>query len=253
MKTEPAARGDHKIVGLIMPTTRPDTINELIPILPRGVGIIPVYLQFRQGTADEFREGFGEYERQIGILADHDCDIIHPLGAPPFMVQGLEKETALVGAWQQTYRTPIFTSGQNHVRALRALNVKAILGVTYFLGDINDIYSKYFEDAGFVVTGMQGLPGVDFAKVQEVPSSQIYDFIKASFEKAPAEAIYILGSGWHTLDIVERLEQDLGVPVIHPQTARVWEIQKRLGIAEPREGYGSLMTKLPSIQEFSIR
>ncbi|HTH98819.1 MAG TPA: hypothetical protein VL574_15495 [Stellaceae bacterium] len=238
--------GGHKIVGLVMPTTRPGTVIELIPLLPKGVGLLPVYLAFHQGTEAEFKQGFGEYEKQIAILAGHGCDIIHPEGAPPFMVQGLVKETAIVDAWQKKYRTPVFTSGQNHVHAMHALKVKSLFGATYFKGKINDLYAKYFEDAGFKVYGMQGLQGVDFTKVQDVPSSQIYDFIKAGFEKSPgAECIYMLGSGWHTLDIIDRLEQTLGVPVVHPQTARVWEIQKRLHIHEPMQGYGVLMSKLP--------
>ena len=243
-------RGDHKIVGMIMPTTRPGTVIELVPLLPRGVGLLTVYLQFREGTESEFKEGFGEYETQIAILADHDCDIIHPQGAPPFMVQGLTKETALVDGWEQKFRTPIFTSGQNHVRALHALKARSIFGATYFPGDINKVYAKYFEDAGFKVYGMENIPGVEFAKAQDVPSSQVYDFIKAGFAKTPgAECVYLLGSAWHTLDIIDKLEQDLGVPVVHPQTARVWEIQKRLQINEPKQGYGTLLAKLPPMMD----
>jgi maleate cis-trans isomerase len=57
--------------------------------------------------------------------------------------------------------------------------------------------------------------------------------------------IYMLGSGWRTLDIVQTLEQDLGVPVVHPVTARVWEFQKRLYVREPVKGYGHLLEALP--------
>ena len=55
----------------------------------------------------------------------------------------------------------------------------------------------------------------------------------------------MLGSGWRTLDIIATLEQDLQVPVVHPVTARVWEIQKRLHVREPRQGFGHLLEALP--------
>jgi maleate isomerase len=240
----------HKIVGLILPTMRSGTVIDLVPLLPRGVGLLPIYLAFRAGTEDEFKKGFDEYEKKIAILADHGCDLIHPEGAPPFMVRGLTEETALLSAWQRKYRIPMFTSGQNHIHALHALDVKSIFGATYFTGRINDLYAKYFEDAGFEVHGMQGLEGVEFSRVQDVPSSQIYDLIKAGFQKNPAaKCIYMLGSGWRTLDIVERLEQELGVPVVHPQTARAWEIRKRLQIEEPMQGFGMLMAKLPPLRD----
>jgi maleate isomerase len=165
------------------------------------------------------------------------------------MVRGLAEETALVDGWQRRYRTPMFTSGQNHIHALHALGVTSIFGATYFKGDINDLYAKYFRDAGFEVLGMKGLEGIEFKQVQDVPSSVIYDLIKAGFQKTPAKGIYMLGSGWRTIDIVERLEQDLGVPVVHAQTARVWEIQKRLQINEPRQGFGMLLSKLPALRD----
>ena len=41
------------------------------------------------------------------------------------------------------------------------------------------------------------------------------------------------------------LEQDLGVPVVHAVTARVWEFQKRLHVHEPRAGYGYLLEAMP--------
>src|SRR5947207_15076964 len=84
------------------------------------------------------------------------------------------------------------------------------------------------------------MDGVDvqFDKVQELPSRTIYAHIKRSFQKHKgAEAIYMLGSGWRTLDIIAKLERDLGVPVVHPVTPRAWEIQKRLRMREPVAGY----------------
>ena len=55
----------------------------------------------------------------------------------------------------------------------------------------------------------------------------------------------MLGSGWRTLPIIQILEQDLQVPVVHPVTARIWEFQKRLHVREPRRGYGYLLEALP--------
>ena len=116
---------------------------------------------------------------------------------------------------------------------------------TYFPGKINDVFAKYFKDAGFTVRGMEGIE-VPFDKVQELSGEQVYGFIKRHFLKHKgADAIYMLGSGWRTLNIIKTLEQDLQVPVVHPVTARVWEIQKRLHVREPRAGFGHLLDALP--------
>jgi hypothetical protein len=75
---------------------------------------------------------------------------------------------------------------------------------------------------------------------------EIFAHIKRNFLKSKgADAIYMLGSGWRTLDIIKLLEQDLQVPVVHPVPARIWEIQKRLHVREPRAGYGYLLEAMP--------
>jgi maleate isomerase len=131
------------------------------------------------------------------------------------------------------------------VRALKALKAKSFVGATYFPAKLNAIFAKYFTDAGFKVRGMEGID-VAFNKVQELSGEQIYAHIKKSFLKSKgADAIYMLGSGWRTLEIIKTLEQDLQVPVVHPVTARVWEFQKRLNVREPRSGFGHMLEALP--------
>jgi maleate isomerase len=233
------------IVGMVNPTLRPGMTEEVIRLMPEGIGIIPLFLNIHRGTEDEFKTVMGAYEQNIALLAEQGCDVIHPNGAPPFMVQGLKRESLLVKGWERKYKTPIFTAPQNHVAALKALKAKSLIGATYFSGKINQTFAKYLTDAGFSVRCMDGVE-VPFNKAQELSGEQVYAHIKKSFLKHKGgDAIYMLGSGWRTLHIIEMLEQDLGVPVVHAVTARVWEFQKRLMVREPRSGYGYMLSALP--------
>jgi len=233
------------VVGMINPTMRPGVTEEVIRLLPEGIGLIPLFLNIRRGVEDEFKAMMPAYEKLVAVLAEHGCDLIHPHGAPPFMVQGRKREAEIVRQWEKKYKTPIMTVAQNHVNALNAFKARSIVGATYFPPKLNAVFAKYFRDAGFTVRGMEGID-VPFDKVQELASQQVYAHIKKAFLKAKgADAIYMLGSGWRTLDIIETLEQDLGVPVVHPVTARVWEIQKRLHVRQPRAGFGELLAAMP--------
>jgi maleate isomerase len=233
------------VVGMINPTMRPGVTEEVVRLLPEGIGLIPLFLNIRRGTQDEFEKMMPAYEELIAVLAEQGCDLIHPQGAPPFMVQGRKREAEIVEAWEKKYKTPIMSVAQNHVNALQALNAKTIFGATYFPPKLNAVFAEYFRDAGFAVRGMEGIY-VPFDKVQEISSHQVYAHIKRNFlEVKGADAIYMLGSGWRTLDIIATLEQDLQVPVVHPVPARVWEIQKRLHVREPRQGFGHLLAALP--------
>src|SRR6476660_2624502 len=97
---------------------RPGATEELIRLLPEGIGVIPLFLNIREGTPAEFKRVVARYEPQIALLAEQRCSLIHLIGGPPFMVLGREAETKLIAAWQKKYRTPIFTVAQNHVTAL---------------------------------------------------------------------------------------------------------------------------------------
>ena len=232
------------IVGCIKPTLRPGSLEELIRMLPEGVGVIPLFLNIRSGTTDEFKRAVEPYEPLLKTLSEQGCDIIHPEGAPPFMLLGYMGEAALLKKWEKQYKVPMFTSGTNHVRALKAFKVKRFVGATYFTGKINALFANYFKEAGFDVLGMEGI-SAEFDKIQTLSAQEVYAHIKRTFLKhRNAQAIYLLGSGWRVLEVIDLIEQDLGVPVIHPVPARCWEIQHRLSIKQPVSGYGRLLAEM---------
>jgi maleate cis-trans isomerase len=191
------------------------------------------------------QNSYGTYEKNIAYLASQQCDIISIEGAPPFMLLGPDGEAKLVEGWRQKYKTDMFTSSQNQVNVLRAMKLRKIVGVTPFGADLNKSYAKYFDDCGVGVAAMEGMD-IAFGSIPDVPSEVMYSFIKKKFlDHTVADAIYILGSGWDTLGIVVALEQDLGVPVVQPIAARIWEIQRRLHVRQPIKGYGILLETLP--------
>jgi maleate isomerase len=160
-------------------------------------------------------------------------------------VAGHKREAELIEGWEKKYHTPVFTSGTNHIRALNALGIKRFVAASYFTGEINKTFAKYFIDAGFDVLAMDGID-VAFDDVGSLSSEVVYAHVKKTFLKhrKQAQGIYLLGSGWRVLSIIDTLEQDLGVPVIHPVPARCWEIQHRLSVRQPVKGYGRLLAEM---------
>jgi maleate isomerase len=200
-------------VGIIRPTLRTGGFEDLVRMLPDGIGVIPLCLNVQRGALDEFQKGIHAYEPKIAELVEAGVDLVNPSGAPPFMVLGYQGEKELIKTWETKYQTTVF---------------------------------KYFADAGFDVLDMAGMD-VDFDKVQELSSREVYRFVKSVFLKnEEAQAIYMLGPAWRTLDIIEMLEQDLGVPVIHAIPAQCWDIQRHLNVRQPVKGFGRLIAEMPS-------
>jgi maleate isomerase len=231
-------RGD---VGIIKPTHRPGSLEEFIRLLPEGIGVIPLFLGVTRGTVEEFTEAIKAYEAKIAELAALEVDLIHPEGAPPFMIQGFEGERKLIESWEKKYGIPMVTSGQVQVEALQALEVTKVVVSSYSSPDTNDVVSNYLTQAGFDVLENARLE-VPFEQAGNLSHQQVYRHTKEAVLRHPdCDGILLFGSGWRSLDAIELLEQDLELPVVHPVPARVWSITRRLHVAEPVSGYGQLL------------
>jgi len=77
-------------VGVVKPTMRPGSLEEMIRLLPEGIGVIPIFLNIHEGTESEFRSVLDTIAGKVAELAALKVDLIHPEGAPPFMVHGFD-------------------------------------------------------------------------------------------------------------------------------------------------------------------
>ena len=234
------------IVGVIKPTYGSGSLVEFSRLLPEGVGCIPMYAGIKEHSERGYLGAMETYHRRVAELAEIGVDLMHPEGGPPFMVRGHKAEREIVSGWEEQYKIPIFTSGMSQAEALRALGVKRFVGCTYYRDSkMNDIFTRYFADAGFDVLGMEGMD-TSPDEADKISTETIYQHLKSSFNKHPtAQGIYLLGSGaWGVKDIVTA-ENDLGVPVVHPVAARLWYLQKMLRIKNPLKGATRLLQELP--------
>ena len=235
----------HGIVGVIKPTMRPGSLEEFIRLMPEGVGVIPMFIGFNQGTKEEFAEGLSGYHPKVAELAELGATIIHPEGGPPLMLSGVIAEQKLTQLWEHQFGVPVITSGQTQIEALKILNARKIVATSYLSSEVNAVVANYFTEAGFEMATMKGI-STPFMEAGNLSTEQIYLHTKQTFLEHPgADYILLFGSGWRSLDVIHLLEEDLNVPVVHSVAARVWSIQSYLNINVPVKGYGYLLETMP--------
>src|SRR5262252_4812081 len=167
------------LVGTVRPTNRPEAGQELDldTLIPAKIKFLSSTMNFTRGTEEEFSTSMPGYEAKAAEFAKMGADLVRPSGAPPFMLLGYQKEQELIGGWEKKYGVKMFTSGQNHVHALRTLGIKKFVGATYFPQKMNDIFARYFTEAGFEVLAMEGIDA-PFADVPKVSPQKILEFMK---------------------------------------------------------------------------
>ena len=57
-------------LGCIKPTKRPGSLEELIRMLPEGIGVVPLYLSINKGTTEEFKRSVEPFEPLVKELAE---------------------------------------------------------------------------------------------------------------------------------------------------------------------------------------
>ncbi len=235
-------------IGVIKPTTTSRSLQDLRELLPKGVELIDEQMRFGYRSLDEFRNAMPAYAEKVANLATKGVDMIHPEGAPPFMLQGLAEETRLIDEWRQRHGVPVFTTGSTQVAAMKALGVHRFTGFTPFAGELAEAFARYFTDAGFTVLFM-GKPVADDKNVYDLTTPEIKARILDAFAGTPkgAEALYILGSDWRVLDVAGTIEDALAIPVLHPVLVRCWYIRRMLGLDAPLQGHGRLLAEMPPL------
>jgi maleate cis-trans isomerase len=234
-------------LGVVKPTLTSKSLEDLQALLPDDIEMIAEYMGFAYKSLDEFRQAMPTYTEKVAALAAQGADLIHPEGAPPFMLQGFASEARYIKEWEERFGVPVFTTGSTQVAAMRALGISRIVGYTPFAGELAEAFRQYFIDAGFNVLSM-GKPIADTEDVYELTTEEIRDRVIEAFAREPAgaEALYILGSDWRLLDVLEDIEAAIGAPVLHPVVVRYWYIMTQLGREKSLPGHGRLLLAMPA-------
>jgi maleate isomerase len=236
-------------IGVIKPTLTSKSLNDLEALLPSDIELVAEYMGFEYRSVEEFAKSIPVYAEKVASLAAKGVDMIHPEGAPPFMLQGLAEERRLIGEWEARHSIPVFTTGTTQVAALRALGIRSFAGISPFEGVLADAFTHYFRDAGFEVLSM-GRPAALDRDLSSLSPDEIHASIVTAVRSVPGkpEALYILGSAWRSLDVLDGLERDLGMPVLHPVVVRCWYILQRLGRQKRFERQGRLLEQMPPLR-----
>ena len=236
------------IVGFIKPSMSAGPFEEMVRLLPDGVGAIQAFMDLPEVRGpDRLEAAHRQLDAKMAELAAAGVDIVFPEGSAVYMMNGVKGERDLIRTWERKHKTAISPTGLTFVNAMKAMKFRKIVGLRPFTW-VNgaDFTGKYFESAGFDVLTIASPAGFDRHTIEKITPHDVYKTAKKAFLDHPgADGICILASIMSSTDIIQTLEDDLGVPVVTATTSRCWQAQKHLRVRQPREGYGRLLRELP--------
>lgn len=124
--------------------------------------------------------------------------------------------------------------------ALETLGAGRIALLTPYIDEVNQPMRNYFEDRGVGVAAMTSFGLADDNDMARLPPEAIY---RAGLEadRPEAEALFISCTAIRAVGVAERLEQQLGKPVVTSIQAMFWQALRLAGCDAPVPGYGRIM------------
>jgi len=230
-------------IGLFVPSSNTTIEPEFYRALPPHVTLHTARLYLTQIATDSIEKVVSDIEAQARNLASADVDVLVLGATAPSFLKGLGYDREVAGRIEQAAGKPATTTSTALINALSELGVSRVaLGAAYD-DRVNNIAKGFLEANGFEVVRAKGLGLVDNLVVGRLDESSAYELAR-QIDGPEVEAIVLACTNWKTMGVLERLEQELGKPVISTTQVSIWAALRMIDETDAIEGYGSLLRRM---------
>lgn len=232
-------------IGIIV--SPPNTVveSEFPRMAPEGISVHaarlgrPSGLPARLGS-DVVLQTNQDLPRAAATLAELKPDVVvfaHTAGS---MLGGPAYDAELVAMLAKEVGCPAVTTASAAVAALRACQATRLALLTPYPEEMTLKERAFIEQAlpGVKVVCHRSLNLASGLAIGDLEPSVAYREARRT-DTSEAEALFLSGTNWRTIEVIEAMEADLGKPVLTANQVTMWAILRQLGIS-PRPGFGSL-------------
>ncbi len=144
-------------------------------------------------------------------------------------------------------KIPVTTALRSSIAALKALSATRTLLMTPFDEPLNKLIRDFLSEAGIeALSPSQTLR--HYMDAEKLLPGDVESMAKKALKEHDAvEAIYFQGAVLDPLEVLEKMEAELNMPIVASNPAMLWFMLSRLGIRHQIPGYGRLLSSWPEL------
>jgi maleate isomerase len=226
--------------GLLTPSSNTTQEPELAAALPSDVSLHTGRVSYRDITPQEQMRCVLELEAESRKLADAEVDIIVFAATAPTLAKGKGYDRELIKRMEDAAGRPASTAATAFVEALRELGASRIAIAAPWSTTMDGPMVAFMEMHGFKVVHSEVLGYVASIELGRAGPEQACTLARRA-DRADADAILMPGGNWPVMRAVERLEHELGKPVLANNAVSLWAGLRLMRWTGAVSGYGKLL------------
>jgi maleate isomerase len=230
----------YKKIGSLVPSSNATQEQELQAALPKGTSLHTSRLRLTQVEAESTIRIVEELEDGSRRLADADVDVLLLGLTAPSSRKGLGYDRELKKRMEDASGKPATTAATATVEALNVLGVKRLALCAPWSDEVNVFTASFLEASGFEVPTRKALGVIQNLEIGALAPQTAYDLGRA-VDSDKVDAVMLACGNWHSMEVVDRLEKDIGKPVITTNQVSLWGALRILGHVASLPGYGRLL------------
>jgi maleate isomerase len=226
--------------GLLTPSSNTTQEPELSAALPASVSLHTGRVAYRDITPEEQMRCVLELEAESRKLADAEVGCIVFAATAPTLAKGKGYDRELIRRMEDAAGRPATTAATAFVDALTLLGANRIAIGAPWSSTMDKPMVAFMQASGFEVVHSEVVGFVASVELGRVGPETAYDLGRKA-DRADADAIIMPGGNWSSMPVVERLESELGKPVLVNNAVSLWAGLRLLRRGDSIHGYGRLL------------
>jgi maleate isomerase len=226
--------------GLLTPSSNTTQEPEFSTVLPPTVSLHTGRVAYRDITPQEQDRCVLELETESRKLADAEVDVIVFAATAPTLAKGRGYDRELIKRMEDASGRPATTAATAFVDALTRLNVEKIAIGAPWSKTMDKPMVSFMQASGFQVVNSEVAGYIAGVELGRTGPEAAYE-LGRRVDRPEADAVIMPGGNWPAMSVVERLERELGKPVLANNAVSLWAGLCLLKTGDSIPGYGQLL------------